>query len=124
MLVTGRLVAFIATTDFAVARSFYRDTLGLRLISETPFALEFKVTGGDLRVTKVEAVVAAPYTTLGWNVDNIASTVEELTGRGVKFERYPALTQDPREIWRSPGGAQIAWFKDPDGNLLSLIQSG
>ena len=124
MLGTSRLVAFAATTDFAVARSFYRDILGLRLLSETPFALEFEVTGGALRVTKVETVVAAPYTTLGWNVADIASTVEALAGRGVQFERYAALTQDLHGIWRSPGGAQIAWFRDPDGTLLSLTQSG
>lgn len=123
MLGTSRLVAFAATTDFAVARTFYRDTLGLTLVSETPFALEFEGPGGLLRVTKVETVAVAPYTTLGWSVDNIAPIVEALTGRGVQFERYAAITQDPLGIWRSPGGAQIAWFKDPDGNLLSLTQS-
>jgi catechol 2,3-dioxygenase-like lactoylglutathione lyase family enzyme len=124
MLGTSRLVAFAATTNFAVARFFYGDTLGLRLMSETPFALEFKATGGVLRITKVETVVVAPYTTLGWDVDDITSTVGALTGRGVRFERYTALTQDAHGVWRSPGGAWIAWFKDPDGNLLSLTQSG
>ena len=122
MLGTSRLVAFAATTNFVVARDFYRDKLGLTLVSETPFAFEFESPGGLLRVTKVEAVLVAPYTTLGWCVENIASTVEALTGRGVQFERYSGMTQDPRGIWRSPGGAQIAWFKDPDGNLLSLTQ--
>jgi catechol 2,3-dioxygenase-like lactoylglutathione lyase family enzyme len=123
MLGTSRLVAFAATTNFAVASAFYRDKLGLTLVSETPFALEFESPGGGLlRIAQVEAVVVAPYTTLGWSVVNIASTVEALTGRGVQFERYGGMTQDARGIWRSPGGAQIAWFKDPDGNLLSLTQ--
>lgn len=122
MLGTSRLIAFAPTTDFAVARSFYRDTLELKLISETPFALEFEVAGGLLRITKVETVVVAPYTILSWSVQNIASTVTALTGRGVRFERYAGMTQDTLGTWRSPGGAQIAWFKDGDGNLLSLTQ--
>ena len=116
------LIAFVATGDPARARAFYGETLGLELVEETPFAVVFRVGTTMLRVTVVDAVVAAPYTVLGWAVADIAARVRELGERGVAFERYAGLEQDELGVWRSPSGARIAWFKDPDGNTLSLTQ--
>jgi catechol 2,3-dioxygenase-like lactoylglutathione lyase family enzyme len=122
MLGSSKLVAFVATSDAARARAFYRDTLGLMLVSEDSFALVFDANGAPLRVAIAASVSAAPYTVLGWDVPDIQATVRELRGAGVKFERFTGMPQDELGIWRSPGGAQVAWFKDPDGNLLSVSQ--
>src|SRR6476620_10956364 len=122
MLNSSTLVAFVGTGDAARARGFYGDVLGLRLVSEDGFALVFDANGTLLRVAIVPAVVAAPYTVLGWQVPNIRSTIDALGRRGVRFERYGFMQQDDLGIWTAPGGARVAWFKDPDGNLLSLTQ--
>ena len=121
-LASHKIVAFVATRDPRRAKAFYRDTLGLRLVSEDSFALAFRVGGTTLRVTTVQEIVTAPYTVLGWHVTNIAATIKNLQRAGVTFERYPGMPQDERGVWTAPGGARIAWFKDPDGNTLSLSQ--
>ena len=120
----SRLMAFAATTDPAKARAFYEGTLGLRLASdEAPFALVFDAGGTMLRVTTVKELHPDPFTVLGWQVDSIESTVRELTAAGVGFQRYPGVNdKDPNGIWQSPSGARIAWFKDPDGNVLSVTE--
>jgi catechol 2,3-dioxygenase-like lactoylglutathione lyase family enzyme len=123
MLGSNALVGFVATTNFASALSFYRDKLGLTLVAETPFALEFDAAGTQLRVTKVETLTVAPYTVLGWAVPDIAAAVRGLASRGIAFVRFGGLPQDELGIWTSPGGARVAWFKDSDGNLLSLTQA-
>ena len=123
MLDACDLVAFVATANPAEARRFYEDTLGLRLVSDEPFALVFEARGTELRVTKVEALTPAPFTVLGWSVPDIRAAMRELAGRGVRFERYPGMEQDADGAWRSPGGGKVAWFKDPDGNVLSLSGS-
>jgi catechol 2,3-dioxygenase-like lactoylglutathione lyase family enzyme len=124
MLAASKLTAFVGVRDPDRAKTFYRDTLGLTLVSEElPFALVFDVAGTMLRVTIVPQVVAAPYTVLGWRVADIADSVRSLHHSGVVFERFPGLNdQHELGIWTAPGGAQIAWFKDPDGNLLSIAQ--
>ena len=122
MLGKAKLVAFAATTDVARAKSFYEDVLGLELVEETPFALVFDANGTMLRVTPVPKLVVAPYTVLGWDVKDITATVRALNKAGVKCERYPGMEQDKLGIWTSPSGAQIAWFKDPDGNTLSVTE--
>jgi catechol 2,3-dioxygenase-like lactoylglutathione lyase family enzyme len=123
MLAGDDLIAFVTTADRGSARAFYADTLGLPLEDESPFALVFRANGTMLRVAIAEAVVPAPYTVLGWAVADIGARVRELSARGVVFERYDGMEQDELGVWRSPGGARIAWFKDPDGNTLSLTQS-
>jgi catechol 2,3-dioxygenase-like lactoylglutathione lyase family enzyme len=115
-------VAFVATTGPARARAFYEDVLGLAFVADEGFALVFEVAGTMLRVTRVEALEPQPFTVLGWRVDNAAAAVRALVERGVGFERYPGLEQDELAIWTSPGGARVAWFKDPDGNTLSLTE--
>ena len=117
-----KVVAFVATTARAKAKRFYRDKLGLRLIEDGPFALVFDAHGTMLRVTPVPKMVPAGYTVLGWDVPDIVDTVRRLRKAGVRFARYPGMGQDKRGIWQSPSGARIAWFKDPDGNTLSVTQ--
>jgi catechol 2,3-dioxygenase-like lactoylglutathione lyase family enzyme len=109
-----KLVAFIAARDLRRAKEFYRDTLGLDLVSEDEFALVFDVSGTMLRVTRVEELTAAKYTVLGWQVDDIASAAKQLRNAHITLERYPGMEQDELGIWNSPSGAKVAWFKDPD----------
>jgi len=116
-------MAFSATTDAERAKIFYRDRLGLTLVEDGPFALVFDAAGTMLRVQKVKEVREAQYTALGWQVTDIAEKVDQLEKAGVKFERYNFPGVDQKGIWTPPGGsARIAWFKDPDGNILSLTQ--
>jgi catechol 2,3-dioxygenase-like lactoylglutathione lyase family enzyme len=120
---SAKLVAFVTVGSAARARAFYRDVLGLKLISEDNFALVFDANGTTLRVAIAERVTPAPYTVLGWEVGDIDATVRDLARAGVRFERYPGMPQDEIGIWTSPSGARVAWFKDLDGNTLSVSQS-
>jgi catechol 2,3-dioxygenase-like lactoylglutathione lyase family enzyme len=120
---SAKLVAFITVGSAAHARAFYGNVLGLRLISEDNFALVFDANGTMLRVAIAERVAAAPYTVLGWEVGDIQTTVRDLARAGVRFERYPGMPQDEIGIWTSPSGARVAWFKDLDGNTLSVSQA-
>jgi len=118
-----KIIAFVATRDPARAKAFYGDTLGLRLASEElPFALVFDAHGTMLRVTVVQELAPAKYTVLGWQVPDIVAAANALRDAGVKLERYGFMDQDELGIWTSPSGARIAWFKDPDGNTLSITQ--
>jgi catechol 2,3-dioxygenase-like lactoylglutathione lyase family enzyme len=112
----------VSTQNPAKAKQFYSDVLGLPLTYEDNFALAYDVHGVMLRVTKVEKVAIAPYTVLGWRVEDIAATAKVLLQAGVNFEHYPGLEQNELGIWNAPGGAKVAWFKDPDGNTLSIAQ--
>ena len=122
MLRKANLKAFVPTTKPKEAKSFYRDTLGLELLSEDNYALEFDGNGTLLRVTIVPNLTPHPFTVLGWNVDDIISTIKQLNSKKVSFERYDFLKQDELGIWTSPNGSKVAWFKDPDGNILSLTE--
>jgi catechol 2,3-dioxygenase-like lactoylglutathione lyase family enzyme len=117
-------IAFVATRDAARAKAFYQGVLGLRLVSEElPFALVFDLDGVVLRVTIVKELTPAAYTILGWKTEDISATVRALQQSGVVFERYPGMAQDELGIWTAPGGAaRVAWFKDLDGNTLSVSQ--
>jgi catechol 2,3-dioxygenase-like lactoylglutathione lyase family enzyme len=116
------VVAFLASTDVARARRFFEDVIGLRVLGDDPFACTFDANGTVLRVVAVPETVAAPYTVLGWIVDDIAQTVDGLQTRGVDFERFDGMQQDERGVWEAPGGDLVAWFKDPDANTLSLTE--
>jgi catechol 2,3-dioxygenase-like lactoylglutathione lyase family enzyme len=122
-LSASAIVAFVGISDRVRARTFYADTLGLALVSEDDFAIVFDANGTMLRVTPVgKKVVPAGYTVLGWAVADIGASVAELSARGVVFERFPGLPQGENGVWNAPGGAKVAWFKDPDGNILSVSQ--
>lgn len=116
------LIAFVATASPERARRFYADVLGLPLRGEDDFALVLDANGTMLRVVRLDHVAPVERTVLGWQVEDVQSTVRELADRGVAFERYAFMTQDELGIWTTPDGARVAWFKDPDGNLLSLTQ--
>jgi catechol 2,3-dioxygenase-like lactoylglutathione lyase family enzyme len=123
ILGTSKLVAFAPTTDPARARAFYEGVLGLRVVEATPFALVFDANGTMLRVTTVSELHPPPFTVLGWQVESLQSTVEQLEEAGVYFLRYPGVNDtDPLGIWTAPSGARVAWFHDPEGNVLSLTQ--
>jgi catechol 2,3-dioxygenase-like lactoylglutathione lyase family enzyme len=125
MLGSADLIAFVPTRDPAKARNFYENTLGLEFISADPFALVFNAHGTTLRVAIVSEVKAfrpAPFTIVGCTVTNASDSVSDLVKKGVRFERFPGMDQNAQGIWQSPSGAKVAWFKDPDGNILSITQ--
>ncbi len=122
MLADKELKAFVPTIKPDEARSFYRDVLGLKLLSEDNYALEFNANGTLLRVIIVPELKPQLFTVLGWNVSDIVSTVKSLNKKNVFCEKYGFLEQDKLGIWTAPGGAKVAWFKDPDGNVLSLSE--
>ena len=125
MLGSADVIAFVPTRNPAKARTFYEKTLGLEFVSEDPFALVFDAHGVTLRIANVSSVVdfkPAPFTILGWQVPSAEKAVQALTKKGVKFERFPGMNQDKVGIWSSPSGAHVAWFKDPDGNILSVTE--
>lgn len=115
-------VLFLATANAERSRAFYERMLGLTFVADEPYALVFQVGHSMLRIQKVEHVVKAPYTALGWAVRDIRATVADLSKAGVVFRRYDGLGQDDQGVWHSPGGALVAWFQDPDENTLSLTQ--
>ena len=119
---TCDLIAFVATKDANRARTFYETTLGLRLLSNDAFALVFDANGTMVRIAKVRELTPPRQTVLGWSVPDIQAAAAQLERRGVVFERYEGFAQDDIGIWTAPDGARVAWFKDPDGNLLSLTQ--
>jgi catechol 2,3-dioxygenase-like lactoylglutathione lyase family enzyme len=115
-------IAFLACSDAAAARDFYRDRLGLACVSDAAFALVFHVGPIELRIQKVERLVAPEHTVFGWAVADIEVMVSRLEAQGVTFDRFDAIPQDPLGIWTTPDGTRVAWFRDPDGNRLSLTQ--
>jgi len=116
------LIAFAATVDPARSKAFYEQVLGLRLIADEEHAIVFDANGTMLRIQKVSELLPPPHTTLGWRVREMARTVALLRAKQVEPERYPYMQQDALGIWTAPSGAKCVWFKDPDGNLLSLTE--
>jgi catechol 2,3-dioxygenase-like lactoylglutathione lyase family enzyme len=122
-LTGATLVAFAGTTDLDRAHALYGDVLGLERTEASSVANAYAVRGGSLRVTRVDTVTPAPYTLLGWRVDDLAAAMASLAARGVAFERFSGLDQDAAGVWTAPGGTRVAWFTDPDGNRLSVSQA-
>jgi catechol 2,3-dioxygenase-like lactoylglutathione lyase family enzyme len=122
MLGKHDVIAFVATKLPEQAKAFYSSVLGLRLVSDTPFALVYDAGGTMLRISKVAELTPAPHTVLGWKVPDIRAIMQDLANRGITFQRYKGLPQDELGIWTTPDGHRISWFKDPDGNTLSLTQ--
>ena len=121
MLFQGQTMAFVPARDLDRAEAFYVGRLGLTRVSRDEFALAVK---GDvpIRVTRVAELEPQPFTVLGWQVEDIDAVVARLAQAGVEFRRYPGMDQNPAGIWRAPSGARVAWFEDPDGNVLSLSE--
>ena len=122
MTIQGKPISFIATVNSDESRYFYEKVLGLQCLSDDEFALAFDLGNSTLRIQKVESIPDIQYTVLGWEVPDIRKCVEELSLKGVRFEKFPQLPQDESGIWAAPGGASIAWIKDPDCNTLSLTE--
>jgi catechol 2,3-dioxygenase-like lactoylglutathione lyase family enzyme len=117
-----KTIAFVATAQPDVAKNFYSDLLGFRLVEDSQYALVFDINGTMLRIQKVGEVALAPYTALGWGVPDIHAKVRELGAKGVTMERFQWMDQDAAGVWTTPDGSAVCWFRDPDGNLLSLTQ--
>jgi catechol 2,3-dioxygenase-like lactoylglutathione lyase family enzyme len=122
MLRSTDIIAFVPTQDSEKARSFYEGMLGLEFVSEDGFALVFNANGIMIRVVKMQQFTPVAYTILGWRVKEIEKIVTALVEKGVRFERYGFFKQDDLAIWTTPNGDKVAWFKDPDGNTLSLSE--
>ncbi|HEY0566338.1 MAG TPA: VOC family protein [Terriglobales bacterium] len=118
----GKLIGFVLTARPAEALAFYRDKLALRFIADDGFALVFQSGDNMVRIAKVPQHTPLQGTTLGWEVADINGSVSALEAAGVTFQRYPGLPQDERGICTFPTGDKVAWFTDPDGNVLSLSQ--
>ena len=122
MLQTGKMVGFLITTDYDKARAFYEGKLGFEFVSLDQFALVMKAGGHMIRIGKIANFTPAQNTVLGWEVDNIEAAVSWLKQRGVAVEQYSFIQDRELGIWTAPGGDKVAWFKDPDGNVLSVSQ--
>lgn len=122
MLGSLDIVAFVPTRDPEKARAFYVDALELRFVKDDGFALVLNANGIMVRITKVPDFTPAPFTILGWQVSDISGVVVDLQDKGVRCERFGFFKQDELGIWTAPTGDKVAWFKDPDGNMLSVSQ--
>jgi len=122
MLNTAKIIAFVPIRDSQRSRPFYEGVLGLRFVSDDPFALVMDSNGVMVRLSKTPKFTPAGFTVMGWEVSTIEEAVAALKKNGVQFEIFPGLPQDELGIWAAPGGARVAWFKDPDGNILSVSQ--
>ncbi|MGB8128292.1 MAG: VOC family protein [Candidatus Angelobacter sp.] len=122
MLSAGKLIGFVPTKDAARSRGFYEGKLGFKFVSDDEFALVMQAGESMIRIAKAGKFTPAQYTVMGWEVTNIEATVKWLTERGVIFEKYPFVQDQKQGIWTTPNGDKVGWFKDPDGNVLSLSQ--
>jgi catechol 2,3-dioxygenase-like lactoylglutathione lyase family enzyme len=122
MLGSINIVAFVPTNDSDKARAFYEGVLGLRFVKDDGFALVLDANGIMVRVAKAPEFKPAQFTILGWQVTDIEKVAEGLQAKGVHFERFGFFEQDKLGIWTAPSGDRVAWFKDPDGNILSVSQ--
>jgi len=123
MLNTAKMMGFVLTKDYEGARAFYEGKLGFEFVSSDDYAMVMRVGGHMVRISKVPDFTPARNTVLGWEVADIGATVDWLIGRGVAMEKYPWVQDKERGIW-SVGSDKVAWFKDPDGNVLSVSQHG
>jgi|SRR5947209_20566437 len=122
MLNSAQIMPFIPITDSTRSRPFYEELLGLVFVSDDGFALVMDSNGIAVRLARVGKFSPAGFTILGWQVPAIEAAVADLEQKGIGFEIFPGLPQDDHGIWTAPGGDKVAWFKDPDGNILSLSQ--
>ena len=122
MLGSTNIIAFIPTRDSNQARAFYEGILGLRFVKDDGFALVFDANGIMIRIAKAPEFKPLQFTILGWQVSNIEKMAADLQKKGAHFERFGFFEQDELGIWTAPSGDKVAWFKDPDGNMLSISQ--
>lgn len=121
-LAESKVIGFVPSTNLDTSQAFYSDVLDLNLSVSDDYALQYSVCGALLRIAEVVDIPDVQYTIFGWQVVDIESTVESLMKRGVRFETFEGLSQNEMGICSFPSGSRVAWFKDPDGNTLSLTQ--
>ncbi|HEX7235504.1 MAG TPA: VOC family protein [Gammaproteobacteria bacterium] len=122
MLTHSKLQSIIWTSRIAEAETFYRDVLGLTLRGKSDGALVFDVGGGALRVAPVPATTRGEHTVMGFAVADVDAAIASLSARGVVFERFLGFPHAENATVITPDGAKVAWFRDPDGNILSVVQ--
>jgi catechol 2,3-dioxygenase-like lactoylglutathione lyase family enzyme len=122
MLAAAKLVGFVPTKDYEQARGFYEGKLGLEFVSQDQFALVVRSGEHKIRIAKIPNFTPLQGTILGWEVADIEKAAVWLHERGVATEKFPFVQDQKLGIWSAPGGDKVAWFKDPDGNILSLAQ--
>jgi catechol 2,3-dioxygenase-like lactoylglutathione lyase family enzyme len=122
MLASCKMTGFVLTKDYDKARAFYEEKLGFEFVSLDQFALVMKTEQNMIRISKVPTFTPLQSTVLGWEVKDIIAIVKWLAGRGVEMEKYAFVQDKELGIWSAPGGTKVAWFKDPDGNVLGLGQ--
>lgn len=120
MLASGKMVGFVPTKDYDKARAFYEGKLGFEFVSLDQYALVVSVGGHKIRIAKVPNFTPLQGTILGWEVEKIEAVVAWLRDRGVSTEKYSFVQDQELGIWTTPNGDRVAWFKDPDGNILSV----
>ncbi len=124
MVFEGKVMGFIPTSDAERARTFYEGVLGMRFLSDDTFALVMDAGGTMVRIVRVGEFTPARFTIVGWEVLSLDEVVKRLSEAGVSFERYGLPGQGDDGIWSAPGGTKVAWFKDSDGNVLSVSEHG
>jgi catechol 2,3-dioxygenase-like lactoylglutathione lyase family enzyme len=124
MLESGKMSGFLATSDYDKARDFYEGKLDFQFVSLDQYALVMRVGGHHIRISKIPNFTPRQATVLGWEMPDLEATVRWLRTRGATLEKYPFVQDQDLGIWTAPGGARVAWFKDPDGNVLSVGQHG
>jgi len=122
MLAAGKIVGFVPTKDYDQARAFYEGKLGFEFVSLDQFALVMRAGDHKIRIAKVPNFTPLQGTILGWEVDNIEAVASWLRERGVATEKFPFVQDRELGIWTTPEGDKVAWFKDPDSNVLSVAQ--
>ena len=122
MLEASEAVAFLPSEDLERSEQFFTGVLDLPLVSQSSFAYVFRCGGATLRVTKVDGLRPQPFTVFGWLVGDLRSAAEDLRDRGTDFLRHEGLDQDDQDVWTTPNGDLVAWFQDPDFNVLPLTE--
>ena len=122
MLASATITALVGTMKPEAAKAFYQDVLGLKFINDDTYAMVFEGKNARVRVSRVPAMAPAQYAVLAFTVDDIDKAVDGLTAKGVVFARFGFFVQDAKGIWTAPDGTKVAWFHDPDLNLLSVVQ--
>jgi len=122
MLASSDMVGFVLTKDYEKARAFYEGKLGFEFVSLDQFALVMKAGKSKIRISKIPTFTPLQSTVLGWEVKDIVAVAKWLAAQGVELEKYPFVQDKELGIWSAPGGAKVAWFKDPDGNVLGMSQ--
>lgn len=122
MLTSNKIIGFLVTKDYNKARAFYEEKLGFEFVSLDQFALVMRAGPTMIRIVELKDFKPAQNTVLGWEVDDIQKVVAWLKKQGITLEEYPFIQDRKTFIWAAPGGGKVAWFKDPDGNVLSVSQ--